>query len=73
MSRLVICAVFLAVVAVAYGRDLHITVVRGEVESKDTFSVDPYVSVTVCKEKKKTNTINLSKTPQWNWSHQVNV
>jgi Ca2+-dependent lipid-binding protein len=72
-SQVLMISAFLVVLAAlsVEGRDLKVEVISGEVQSKDTFNSDPYVSVTVCKEKKKTQTVSRTRTPSWNWSHNV--
>jgi len=55
----------------AYARDLLVEVIGGKVKRMDTFSSDPYMSVTVCNEKKQTPTISSTLNPVWNWKHQV--
>ncbi len=70
---LIISAFLVALLAAlgAEGRDLNVQVVSGTVQSKDTFTSDPYMSVSVCKQKERTPVINLSRHPTWNWSHNV--
>jgi hypothetical protein len=62
---------FFATVRVVEGRDLSVTVVGGDVEVKDTFTTDAYMSVSVCKEKERTPTVSSSNHPTWNWTHRV--
>jgi hypothetical protein len=69
---LIFSVVLLAVAAgVVESRDLSVTVVGGTVEAKDTFTSDPYMSVTVCNVKKTTPTIRSTTTPTWNWTNRV--
>jgi len=60
-------------VSESYGRDLLVEVKGGKVRKKDTFSTDPYMSVTVCNEKKQTQVVKNNVNPVWNWSNTVNL
>jgi len=71
-AKLLIASVVIVYcVSSAYGRDLLVEVIGGKVRKMDTFTSDPYLSVTVCKEKKQTPTIKRTLNPVWNWRHQV--
>jgi len=57
----------------AYGRNLYVDVVGGHVRKADIFSSDPYMKVTVCKQKEQTPVISSNLNPVWDWEHQVRM